>query len=82
MSFESLLIDQGQAPDIIDESTAPATTYLGWCLPGTVATNQAKYKLKRISNAAGITKTEWANGDQLYDNIWDDRAIIPYSFLK
>lgn len=82
MSFESLLYDQGQSPDIVDESGAPAVTYLGWCSPGTVATIEPKFKIKRVSVNAGITTTEWANGNRNFDKVWDNRAVLPYSFIK
>ena len=82
MSFENLLIAQGEPPDIVDETGAPAVTYLGWVLPGTVATNQPNFKIKRITNAAAITITTWADGDTEFNNIWDNRAALVYSFLK
>lgn len=82
MSFESLLYDQGQAPDMVDEIGAPAVTYLGWVLPGTVDPSEPKFKIKKVSVAAGITKTEYAKGNRNFDNVWNDRAVLPYSFLK
>lgn len=82
MSFESLLYDQGQAPDIVDETGAPGTTYLGWVLPGTVATAEPKFKIKKISVLNGITITTWANGNREFNNIWDNRGALIYSFLK
>lgn len=81
MSFESLLIDENRPPDIVDESAAPAVTYVGFCTPGTVDTSQARFKIKRITVNAGITVTTWANGTREYKNIWDNRAVLPYSYL-
>jgi hypothetical protein len=81
MSFEALLIDENRPPDIVDESGAPAVTYVGFALPGTVDTSEAKFKIKKITAVAGITKTMWANGNRNYNNIWDNRAAIPYSYL-
>jgi hypothetical protein len=82
MSFESLLIDDNRPPDIVDESAAPATTYIGWVSPGTVDPSEPKFKIKRITVAAGITITNWANGNRNYDKIWNDRAALPYSYIK
>jgi hypothetical protein len=81
MSFESLLIDQGEIADIVDE-TVVGVTYMGWCLAGTTATNQAKFKIKRVSANAGITITEYAGGNRDYSKIWDNRVGLQYSFLK
>jgi hypothetical protein len=82
MPFENLLYLQGAAPDIVDEAAAPAVTYLGWVAPGTVDPSEPKFMIKRISVAAGITKTEWANGNRDFTNIWDNRAALPYSYIK
>lgn len=81
MAFEQYLIDQGQSPDIVDEST-PNITYIGWCDPGTQSTLEPKFKIKRIETALGITKTFWANGEKQTDKIWDNRATYTYTFLK
>lgn len=81
MSFESQLIEQGLIADIADESVV-GTTYMGWCLPGTTGTDQAKFKIKRITVVAGITKNEYAGGNQDYDKVWDNRADLQYSFIK
>lgn len=82
MSYESLLIDDARTPDIVDETGAPAVTYLGWVKPGTVDTSEAKFKIKRITVDAGITKTMWANGNRKYTNIWDQRGALNYSFIS
>jgi hypothetical protein len=82
MSFEALLIDENRAPDIVDESGAPAVTYLGWVVPGTVDPSEAKFKIKRVSVAAGITTTHFADGNRNYDKVWNDRAALNYSYLK
>ena len=82
MPFESALYWQGQAPDIVDEFAAPAVTYLGWVSPGTVDPSEAKFMIKRISVNAGVTKTEWANGNRLFTNVWNNRAALQYSYIK
>ena len=82
MSFEALLIDDNRPPDIVDESAAPATTYIGWVTPGTVDPSEAKFKIKRVTVAASITTTMWAEGNRNYDKIWNNRAALNYSYLK
>lgn len=62
---------------IIDESTS-GTTYFGFALPGT-ATSSARWRILRAVEASGITTFTYADGDDKFDNIWDDHASLPYS---
>jgi hypothetical protein len=80
MSFESYMTDQGETPDIIDESIQ-GWTYLGWCLPGTTGTDEPRFKIKRIQASNGITKNYWANGNRKYDKNWDARDSYQYTFI-
>jgi hypothetical protein len=70
-------------PDpIIDEASA-TVTYKGWAPLGTPQAN-AEWKICRITKANatapfGVIITEWADGNQDYDNIWNNRATLAYS---
>jgi len=82
MSFDLMQFEQGRTPDIVDETGAPAVTYIGFVNPGTVDPSEARFMIKRITSVAGITKTEYAGGNNLYNKVWNDRAILIYSYLK
>jgi hypothetical protein len=60
----------------IDEASA-TVTYIGSADPGS-ATSGALWQVKKIdsNNPTSIT---FADGDALFDNIWDDRASLTYS---
>lgn len=83
MAFETLLIEQGAAPDIVDDTGIGGITYVGFAAPGTASTADAKFLIKRITVAGTITKTEYANGNRNFDKIWDNRATgaYVYSFI-
>ena len=50
--------------------------YVGYAIPGS-ATSGAVWRVKRIENATG--NSLWADGDALYNNVWDDHASLSYS---
>lgn len=62
---------------IVDETSTPDTIYIGYAEIG-AATSSAVWKVKRIVTTGGATIT-WADGDDNYDNIWDDRTTLTYS---
>lgn len=53
-------------------------TYIGEANPGTTAATAA-WRIKRISESGQDAVVEWADGDDAFDNVWDDRAILTYS---
>lgn len=52
--------------------------YVGEAATGS-ATSSAVWKIYRITNSgtASITK-RWADGNDLFDNVWDNRASLTY----
>jgi hypothetical protein len=75
-------------PDIADETLAgntPSVTYLGYWQTGTLGADplaQANWKIKRVTIDNLITKTEYAQGSQAFNKIWNDRTTYNYSFEK
>lgn len=66
------------APDdnvIIDDSGS-TYTYFGFAAPGS-ATSAARWKIKRLTQATNVFQL--ADGNDQYDNIWDNRASLSYS---
>lgn len=83
------LYELNELPDIVEDIQVDANnsiTYVGFVKPGTTNTNQAKFKIKRVTvTTAGlstITVTEWAEGNVQYTKVWDNRAGYNYSFKK
>jgi len=62
---------------LVDEASS-AVTYVGESLTGTSASS-ALWRIKRLTQSGTVLLVEWADGDGLFDNIWDDRATLSYS---
>jgi len=61
----------------VDEISS-ALTYLGFAKPGT-GTDEAKWQIRRITKTGTVTVFEFADGNDRYDNVWDDRTSLTYS---
>jgi len=53
-------------------------TYVGKAKPGT-ATSLPRWQIKRVTIVGADSTVEWADGNNEYDNIWDNRAALAYS---
>lgn len=61
------------------DGATPETIYRGKALPGTV-TSAAQWRIEEITIAAdGDVAILFADGNDSYDNIWDNRASLSYS---
>lgn len=68
--------------DMIEEVDG-LTTYLGFCQPGTLTTDEPKWSIMRIVEAGvlpTLTTFQWATGSCAYNLLWDNRAAYVYSF--
>lgn len=61
----------------VDEADA-STTYIGTAVIG-AATSSALWQIKKVSVSGTVTTITWADGNDNYDNIWDNRASLSYS---
>jgi hypothetical protein len=61
----------------IDDSTTADTVYIGKASIGT-ATSAASWQIVKLDVASGMIKT-WADGDALFNNVWDNRASLTYN---
>ncbi len=63
----------------IDESD-PLSIYYGVAVAGS-ATNQAVWSIRRETKTKenDIVIVEWADGNELFDNIWDERRNLAYA---
>lgn len=51
-------------------------SYVGKAVPGS-ATSSAVWQIKRIKDTTD--DKDWADGNFVYDNIWDNRTSLSYS---
>lgn len=76
-------IDKIRASADIIEEVDGLTTYLGFCQPGTLTTDEAKWSIMRIVEFGAlptVTTFRWASGQCAYHLVWDDRATYEYLF--
>lgn len=77
MSISRLPAHPGQnLTQRVDDQTSEM--YVGYAPINTI-TSSASWSIKRITIAGTAITIEWADGNDLNDNIWDDRAILSYS---
>jgi hypothetical protein len=62
---------------LVDEASS-TITYVGEAIPGT-ATSATTWQVKRINSAVLLAEILYADGDNNFDNRWDDRAALSYS---
>jgi len=75
-----IVISPGEKPNcktFIDEASV-TVTYIGDAMPGT-ATADAAWRIKRLTESGNDVDVEWADGNDIFDNVWDDRALLGYS---
>ncbi len=53
------------------------TTYIGVAKPGTDVSD-AKWQIRRITKSGTVTLFEFADSNERYDNVWDDRTSLSY----
>lgn len=54
------------------------TLYIGEAPIGTT-TSEARWAIRRMSTSGTISTIKWADGNEDYDNVWDNRASLSYS---
>jgi hypothetical protein len=59
------------------DTTNPVVTYIGDAIVGS-STSTACWKIMKIDTTTGAVIT-YADGNDLFDNVWDDRASLSYS---
>ncbi len=78
MSVQTLVIE-GNSQYAIRVDEDGTFTYIGQAEPGSLP-SASVWRVKRLDESSDpdITIT-WADGDDLFDNIWDDRISLSYS---
>jgi len=60
------------------DKVSGTVSYVGQALPGSSPAS-AVWMIKRLTEVAGDLTIEYADGNDNYDNIWDDRVVLSYS---
>ena len=63
---------------LLQVDTEGTTTYLGYADPGTL-TSASLWAIKRVIETGNDVSITWADGNNNFDNIWDDRLTLTYS---
>lgn len=61
----------------IDDTSTPNVTYIGRSKVGT-ATSASAWQIRKIDETSGTVIT-WADGDDAFNQVWDDRTSLTYS---
>ncbi len=67
----------GDYPTKIDELSA-TLVYVGYAQNLGIDPASALWKIKKIEKTGTVWEIKWADGNELYDNIWDNRFSIDY----
>lgn len=62
---------------IIDEASA-TVTYIGEAVPS-ATTSQALWRIKKIDSTTNPTTVFFADANDNFDNVWNDRSSLTYS---
>ena len=75
-----LTISQQKSPKLalqLDDTSTANVTYIGKAKIGS-ATDGAVWQIQKLDETSGLIIT-WADGNDGYDNIWDNRVSLSYS---
>jgi hypothetical protein len=83
--FEDILNNQpreynmrlGQYPQKIDEISS-TLVYVGYAQVSAADPTLVVWKIKKIEKVGTVWEIRYADGDELYDNVWDNRFSINY----
>lgn len=62
---------------VVDNTSTANVVYVGEAEIGS-ATSAAVWRIQKVSTSSGISLT-WADANEFYDNVWDDRTSLSYS---
>lgn len=67
----------GESVRVVNNSGDANITYIGRAIIGS-STSDPVWQMKKVDNNSGTSVT-WADGNDDYDNIWDNRESVSYS---
>lgn len=63
---------------VLIDDTSSTVSYFGFAEIGSL-TSEALWKIKKMTISGTVTSFYFADGNDNYDNIWDNRASLSYS---
>ena len=81
MAFDTKLIEMNLTADLTDV-VSDTLVYEGYFKPGKYAQDEPVCKIIRRQQTGNVWAREFADGDEKYDNVWNDRATLTYSHLN
>lgn len=83
--LSSILLELQQIEDntsfngkLLEWDTVGNVTYLGYAVPGSLTSN-AVWAIKRFIESGNDGSAKWADGNNSFDNVWNNRLSLTYS---
>ena len=74
-----LLTPETTFTQAIENNGVGIPLFIGFAAPGS-AKSAASWQIRKITTSGNfITDVQFADGDALFNNVWDDRAGLSYS---
>lgn len=77
-AVEVIVSDGAGVIDKTDDISTPGSIYVG-CAPSGSLSSDSTWQILRVDTIAGGIETFYADGDNQFDNIWDNRTGLSYS---
>lgn len=61
----------------IDETSETSVTYIGHAILGSITSSEV-WRIKKIDETGSVTIITFADADDNFDNIWDNRTSLSY----
>ena len=65
-----------RTPQRVDESN-PMEIYYGYAAAGAITTDPV-WAIEKVTKRGNVTSSSWADGNENYDNVWDNRLTLNY----
>ena len=62
----------------VDEASVASVTFVGEAAPNS-ASSEAVWRIQKIDETGEETVITYADGNSLFDNIWDNRTTLEYA---
>lgn len=72
------IIPKEKERTILVDAASSSTTYVGIGKLGSDE-SQAVWQIFRINTASNVTKVQFADSNENFDNVWADRASLTYA---
>ena len=70
--------DESSGKSVAIDEVSSSLSYIGKAVVGS-SQSSAVWQISKLETISGVTLLQFADGDDSFDNIWDDRATLTYS---